>query len=129
MSVCVEGELGEEIPPAHPLQKDYNMKINKSEEIRKAAKAICTDNEKVRPRDVIAYLKSKGIEVVSPQVSLVLKKMGIPYNPRKPYQNYAKRVYTKNAENTKNKISFCYDMGVDLTFNLNLNKEIIYVSH
>ena len=127
MRECVRDELGEFLPPVHRCQKDYNMKINKSEEIRKAARAICTGNEKVRPRDVITYLKAKGIEVVSPQVSMVLKKMGIPCNPRKPYQNCAKKVHIQNTENTKNKISFCYDTGVDLTFNL--NKEIIYVSH
>ena len=55
--------------------------VNKSAEIRKVAAAMKEKGEKPRPVVIIATLKSKGIEVVSPQVSNVLKKMG--FRPRK----------------------------------------------
>ena len=55
--------------------------VNKSAEIRKVAAAMKEKGEKPRPVVIIATLKSKGIDVVSPQVSNVLKKMG--FRPRK----------------------------------------------
>lgn len=54
---------------------------NKSEEIRKAAKAMKEKGEKPRPVTIIATLKKQGVEVSSPQVSMVLKRMG--FRPRK----------------------------------------------
>jgi hypothetical protein len=48
--------------------------INKAEEIRKAAKEL--GGKKVRPKDVIALLETKGITVSSPQVSATLKAAG-----------------------------------------------------
>ena len=51
--------------------------VNKSEEIRKAAKAMQDKGEKPRPVVIIATLKKQGIVVSSPQVSMVLKKMGL----------------------------------------------------
>lgn len=55
--------------------------VNKSEEIRKAATAMKSKGEKPRPVVIIATLKKQGIEVSSPQVSMVLKRMG--FRPRK----------------------------------------------
>jgi len=55
--------------------------VNKSEEIRKAAKGLQEKGEKPRPVTIIAQLKKQGIEVSSPQVSMVLKRMG--FRPRK----------------------------------------------
>ena len=55
--------------------------VNKSEEIRKVASAMKAKNEKPRPVKIIELLKKQGIEVSSPQVSMVLKKMG--FRPRK----------------------------------------------
>ena len=55
--------------------------VNKSEEIRKVANALKAKGEKPRPVVIIATLKKQGIEVSSPQVSMVLKKMG--FRPRK----------------------------------------------
>ena len=57
--------------------------VNKSEEIRKIATAMKAKNEKPRPVKIIAILKSQGIEVSSPQVSMVLKKMGFRPRSRK----------------------------------------------
>ena len=48
-------------------------RVNKAEEIRQAAKAI---GKRVRPRDIIAALKEKGIEVSSAQVSTTLHNAG-----------------------------------------------------
>jgi hypothetical protein len=48
--------------------------INKAEEIRKAAKEV--GGRKVRPKDVIALLATKGISVSPPQVSATLKAAG-----------------------------------------------------
>lgn len=55
--------------------------VNKSEEIRKAAKAMQDKGEKPRPVVIIATLKKQGVVVSSPQVSMVLKRMG--FRPRK----------------------------------------------
>jgi hypothetical protein len=55
--------------------------VNKSEEIRKVATSMKAKNEKPRPVKIIELLKKQGIEVSSPQVSMVLKKMG--FRPRK----------------------------------------------
>jgi len=55
--------------------------INKSEEIRKIAATMKAKNEKPRPVKIIELLKKQGIEVSSPQVSMVLKRMG--FRPRK----------------------------------------------
>jgi hypothetical protein len=51
-----------------------NGSINKAEEIRKAAKELGV--KKVRPRDVIALLATKGISVAPAQVSTTLKAAG-----------------------------------------------------
>jgi len=55
--------------------------VNKSEEIRKIAASMKAKNEKPRPIKIIELLKKQGIEVSSPQVSMVLKRMG--FRPRK----------------------------------------------
>jgi ribosomal protein L11 len=55
--------------------------INKSEEIRKLAKQMKETGEKPRPVVIVATLRQRGIDVSSPQVSMVLKKMG--YRPSK----------------------------------------------
>ena len=58
--------------------------VNKSEEIRKSAKAMQDKGEKPRPVVIIATLKKQGIVVSSPQVSMVLKRMGLrPVRGRK----------------------------------------------
>lgn len=51
-----------------------NGSINKAEEIRKAAKEL--GGKKVRPKDVIALLATKGISVAPAQVSATLKAAG-----------------------------------------------------
>jgi len=55
--------------------------VNKSEEIRKVANGMKAKGEKPRPVVIIDVLKKQGIVVSSPQVSMVLKKMG--FRPRK----------------------------------------------
>ena len=55
--------------------------INKSEEIRKVATAMKAAGQKPRPVTIIATLAKQGIDVSSPQVSMVLKRMG--FRPRR----------------------------------------------
>ena len=57
--------------------------VNKSEEVRSIAKAMKAKNENPRPVVIIEMLKKQGIEVSSPQVSQILKKMGMGFRPRK----------------------------------------------
>jgi hypothetical protein len=59
--------------------------VNKSEEIRKVATAMKARNEKPRPVKIIEILKKQGIEVSSPQVSMVLKRMGFRPRSRASY--------------------------------------------
>lgn len=69
-----------------PMTEKKSMKsVNKSEEIRTLAKAMKEKGEKPRPVVIVATLKKQGVVVSSPQVSMVLKKMG--FRPRKRRQN------------------------------------------
>jgi hypothetical protein len=67
--------------PKKPAAAAAKKEINKSEEIRKVANAMKAKGEKPRPVVIIETLKKQGIEVSSPQISMVLKKMG--FRPRK----------------------------------------------
>lgn len=64
-----------------PTTKPAGKDVNKSEEIRKVATAMKADGQKPRPVVIIDILKKRGIVVSSPQVSMVLKRMGL--RPRK----------------------------------------------
>ena len=66
-------------------EKKAAKDVNKSEEIRKLATAMKVKGEKPRPVAIIAALKKQGIDVSSPQVSMVLKRMG--FRPRKRRKN------------------------------------------
>ena len=58
--------------------------VNKSAEIRKVAAAMKAKGQKPRPSLIMAELKKQGVVVSSPQVSMVLKKMGFrPLRKRK----------------------------------------------
>jgi hypothetical protein len=59
--------------------------VNKSAEIRKVAAAMKAAGEKPRPVTIIAALGKQGVEVSSPQVSMVLKRMG--FRPRRRRKN------------------------------------------
>lgn len=63
------------------VAKKPGKDINKSAEIRKVATGMKAKGEKPRPVVIIATLKKQGIIVSSPQVSMVLKRMG--FRPRK----------------------------------------------
>ena len=64
-----------------PAKAAKKGEVNKSEEIRKVANGMKAKGEKPRPVVIIEILKKQGIEVSSPQVSMVLKRMG--FRPRK----------------------------------------------
>lgn len=66
-------------------EKKTAKDVNKSEEIRKLAKSMQEKGEKPRPVVIIAALKKQGIDVSSPQISMVLKRMG--FRPRKRRTN------------------------------------------
>jgi len=63
------------------VEKKEPKGTNKSEEIRKIARAMKEKGEKPRPVAIIAALKKQGVAVSSPQVSMVLKGMG--FRPRR----------------------------------------------
>jgi hypothetical protein len=63
------------------VEKKVAKELNKSAEIRKVATSMKEKGEKPRPVAIIALLKKQGIIVSSPQVSMVLKKMG--FRPRR----------------------------------------------
>jgi len=63
------------------VDKKTAKDLNKSAEIRKIATGMKEKGEKPRPVVIIATLKKQGVEVSSPQVSMVLKRMG--FRPRK----------------------------------------------
>ena len=74
--------------PATKIEKKVALKkpakkgdVNKSAEIRKVADQMKAKGEKPRPVVIIDMLKKQGVVVSSPQVSMVLKKMG--FRPRK----------------------------------------------
>jgi hypothetical protein len=68
--------------PKKPVaNKKVTGEINKSAEIRRVASGMKAKGEKPRPKTIMEILKKDGIVVSSPQVSMVLKKMG--FRPRK----------------------------------------------
>jgi ribosomal protein L11 len=91
-------------------EKKAAKDLNKSEEIRKLAKVMKEKGEKPRPVAIIAALKKQGIEVSSPQVSMVLKRMG--FRPRKRRKNGSDKaaigaaVVRKSATGRTDMISF-----------------------
>jgi len=66
-------------------EKKPAKSVNKSEAIRTLAAAMKEKQEKPRPVVIVATLKKQGIVVSSPQVSMVLKRMG--FRPRKRRKN------------------------------------------
>ena len=58
-------------------------RVNKSEEIRVEAQRLLERGEKPTPKAIIQALSARGIDIVSPQASQVLKRMGIVGRPRK----------------------------------------------
>ena len=73
----------EALPVASESPSKEPSTLNKSEEIRKLAKELQGRGEKPRPVTIVNALKARGITVSSPQVSMVLKKVGVERRPRK----------------------------------------------
>lgn len=72
-------------PAAKGPKAKVSKDVNKSAEIRKVATTMKAAGEKPRPVTIIATLKKQGVEVSSPQVSMVLKRMG--FRPRRRRKN------------------------------------------
>ena len=73
--------------PKKPAATKAKGEVNKSAEIRRVAGAMKAKGEKPRPVVIIEILKKEGVAVSSPQVSMVLKRMG--FRPRKRRKNGA----------------------------------------
>ena len=85
-------------PAAKAGKSKTGKEVNKSEEIRTVAKQMKDKGEKPRPVTIIAALKQQGIEVSSPQVSMVLKRMGFrPRRRRKAAKRGSAAVATING--------------------------------
>jgi hypothetical protein len=79
--------------------------VNKSAEIRKLANSMKAKGEKPRPVVIIEMLKKQGVEVSSPQVSMVLKKMGFrPRKRRKTGLAKARAISATGSKTTSKKI-------------------------
>lgn len=76
-------------PETVPSPAAERAKVNKSEEIRIEARRILDAGGSPRPRDIIEILRSRGIEVVSPQVSQILGNLGVERRPRKKKRDAA----------------------------------------
>ncbi|MFM7108066.1 MAG: hypothetical protein ACKOZU_05625 [Planctomycetaceae bacterium] len=76
-------------------KKESAKSHNKSEEIRKVARAMKEKGEKPRPVTIIAALKKQGVVVSSPQVSMVLNGMG--FRPRRRRKGARLAVVGKTA--------------------------------
>lgn len=66
-------------------------RVNKSEEIRVEAQRLVDRGEKPTPKAIIQALAARGIVIVSPQASQVLKRMGIVGRPRRKKGQAAER--------------------------------------
>ena len=95
-------KIEKKVAPKKPATKGD---INKSAEIRKVANGMRAKGEKPRPVVIIEILKKQGIEVSSPQVSMVLKKMGFrPRKRRKSGVAQARAISVTGAKATTKKI-------------------------
>jgi hypothetical protein len=95
-------KVEKKIAPKKPATKGD---INKSAEIRKLADQMKAKGEKPRPVVIIDMLKKQGIVVSSPQVSMVLKKMGFrPRKRRKSGVAQARAISVTGAKSTTKKI-------------------------
>jgi hypothetical protein len=61
---------------------------NKSLEIRRAARELVSEGKPPRPRDIIDRLKSKGIEVLSSQVSTALRGTDLALRKTRPGRTF-----------------------------------------
>jgi len=75
-----------------------SKEVNKSAEIRKVAATMKNKGEKPRPVTIIEVLAKQGIEVSSPQVSMVLKKMGFRPRRRRKARGAEKAVASGSAK-------------------------------
>jgi len=66
-----------------PVERKPAKGVNKSEAIRTLAREMQDKGEKPRPVLIVDALRRQGIAVSSPQVSMVLKKMGFQPRPRR----------------------------------------------
>ena len=80
-----------------PVAKSGEQAMSKSDAIREAAAELKAKGERVRGITIVALLKTKGIEVVSPQVSMVLKKAGYKTRKRRESKPASEKAPVKAA--------------------------------
>lgn len=78
--------------------------VSKSDSIRKVANAMKAKGEKPRPKTIMEILKKDGIVVSSPQVSMVLKKMGFRPRKRRKGQTLAAKSSSPSTSSKTKKI-------------------------
>lgn len=86
-SLAFPGPLDAEAPRPSAAEP----RVNKSEEIRVEAQRLLDRGEKPTPKAIIQALQARGIAIVSPQASQVLKRMGIEGRPRRKKGQAAER--------------------------------------
>jgi hypothetical protein len=87
------------------MTKPAGKDVNNSEEIRKVAAAMRADGQKPRPILIIETLKKRGIAVSSPQVSMVLKRMGFRLQKRRSSEQVAAQDAAKGRSGRRAAIS------------------------
>ena len=91
--------------PKKPVaNKKAKGDINKSAEIRRVANGMKAKGLKPRPKTIMEALKKDGITVSSPQVSMVLKKMGFRPRKRRKSGEIAPKATTGTATKKTTKI-------------------------
>ena len=91
-------------PAMKLVGKKAKGEVNKSAEIRRVAGAMKAKGEKPRPVVIIDTLKKQGIIVSSPQVSMVLKKLGFRPRKRRKSGEIAPKATTGTATKKTTKI-------------------------
>ena len=78
--------------------------VSKSDAIRKVANTMKSKGEKPRPVVIIELLKEDGVVVSSPQVSMVLKKMGFRPRKRRKSKDVAAKILSPSTKPKTKKI-------------------------
>ena len=95
------------------VDKKDSKGVNKSDEIRKLAAAMKERGEKPRPVVIVATLKKQGVVVSSPQVSMVLKRMGVRPRKRRKAGEIAAAKGAKVAKSAKVRVVRTGQLSID----------------
>lgn len=68
--------------PKNTRGRKKGAAVNKSHEIRRAAREMIDKGNRPRPAEIVEKLRGQGVEVSGPQVSMALKGTGMEYRPK-----------------------------------------------